>query len=236
MEGGKGEGGHGAFQAIGIRHGDGTQAACGDNRQQQPCRRFGIGIAGDVAVLLAAPDEVGQVVSDGADRLARWPGELRVGSQAGGVGEEHAGEARGMRAVSMGGRVTGIDPSEPAITYARRHAPGNCSFAVAMAQRTGAADCSFDVVTSTLAVHHIPEAQRPEAFREMYRVTRPGGRLLVADFRPSGRRFTLHSAHAMRHGNPALIEGLAAAAGFRVEERGDLPLLHYIQAVRPHGT
>lgn len=137
-------------------------------------------------------------------------------------------------AVTPGGRVTGIDPSEPAIIYARRRAPGNCSFTIGLAQRTGAADGSFDVVTSTLAVHHIPEAQRPAAFTEMYRVTRPGGRLLVADFRPS----RLHPAPrpGMRHSNPALIEDLAAAAGFRVEERGDLPLLHYVCAVRPVGS
>jgi ubiquinone/menaquinone biosynthesis C-methylase UbiE len=139
-------------------------------------------------------------------------------------------------AVSPRGQVTGIDPSTPAITYARRRSPDNCSFSVSVAQDLGLPDGSFDVVTSTLAIHHIPEPERPAAFGEMYRVLRPGGRLLVADFRPSGRRLTLHSGgQAMRHSNPALIEDLAVAGGFRVEARGDLPLLRHIQAIRPDG-
>jgi hypothetical protein len=37
----------------------------------------------------------------------------------------------------------------------------------------------------------------------------------------------------MRHADAALLGGLAKAAGFRVETTGDLPLLQYVQAVRP---
>lgn len=137
-------------------------------------------------------------------------------------------------AVTPGGQVTGIDPSGPAIRYASRRAPGNCSFAIGVAQDLGLPDRSFDVVASTLAVHHIPGAARPEAFSEMYRVLRPGGRLLVADFRSAGRRLTPHSvASGIRHGNVAPLEDLTTAAGFRIEARGDLPLLRYVRATRP---
>ena len=139
-------------------------------------------------------------------------------------------------AATPGGQVTGVDPSAPAITYARRRAPENCSFTVGVAQDLRLPDGSFDVVTSTLALHHVPEPERPAAFGEMYRVLRPGGRLLIADFRPSGRRLALHrGGHAMRHSQPGRIEDVAAAAGFRVEARGDLPLLRYVKAVRPEG-
>jgi ubiquinone/menaquinone biosynthesis C-methylase UbiE len=126
--------------------------------------------------------------------------------------------------------VTGADPSSPAIAYARRRAPDNCTFAIGVAQDLDLADGSFDVVTSTLAVHHIPQTERSAAFSEMYRVTRPGGRLLVADFRPS--RLHPFGSPAMRHSKVELLEDLAAGAGFRVAARGDLPLLRYVQAGR----
>jgi ubiquinone/menaquinone biosynthesis C-methylase UbiE len=131
--------------------------------------------------------------------------------------------------VTPGGQVTGVDPSGPAIAHATRRAPANASFAVGTAQDLGWPDGSFDVVTSTLAVHHIPEADRAAAFGEMFRVTRPGGRLLIADFRPSRRH---RGPHGLRHAQAIDLTALAEAAGFRVEASGDLPLLHYIRAVR----
>jgi ubiquinone/menaquinone biosynthesis C-methylase UbiE len=134
-------------------------------------------------------------------------------------------------AVTPGGAVTGIDPSSTAIAYARRQAPDNCAFAIGVAQDLDLADGSFDVVTSTLAVHHIPQTERPAAFSELHRVTRPGGRLLVADFRPS--RLHPFGSPEMRHNQVELLEDLAREAGFRVAARGDLPLLRYVLAVRP---
>jgi len=137
-------------------------------------------------------------------------------------------------AVAPGGQVTGLDPSAPAIGYARKRAAANCSFVVGAAQDLPWPDQSFDVVASTLAAHHIPDAARQDAFGEMYRVLRPGGALLIADFRPSGRRHSLHSrVTASRHGSAVPLEDLAAAAGFRIEAGGDLPLLRYVRAIRP---
>lgn len=133
-------------------------------------------------------------------------------------------------AVGPAGSVTGIDPSSPAIAYASRRAPANCTFAIGVAQDLDVPDCSFDVVTSTLAVHHIPQAERPAAFSEMYRVTLPGGRLLVADFRPS--RLHPFGSPEMRHNKIEPLEDLAMRAGFQVTARGDLPLLRYVLAVR----
>jgi ubiquinone/menaquinone biosynthesis C-methylase UbiE len=89
-------------------------------------------------------------------------------------------------------------------------------------------------VASSLAAHHIPDTVRQDSFGEMYRVLRPGGALLVADFRPSRRRHSLHSrVTASRHGSAVPLEDLAAAAGLRIEACGDLPLLRYVRAIRP---
>jgi ubiquinone/menaquinone biosynthesis C-methylase UbiE len=81
----------------------------------------------------------------------------------------------------------------------------------------------------------VPARQRAAAFREMYRVTRPGGRLLVADLDPSRPLLPLHpGARRMQHAAAATapLDQLATAAGYRVEGLGTLPLLRYVTAVK----
>lgn len=136
-------------------------------------------------------------------------------------------------AVGDEGKVTGVDPSVPAIEYARRKAPANCEFTVGVAQHLEQPDESFDLVTSALAMHHIPAEVRQAAVEEMYRVLRPGGRVLVADFRSSGGHLNLHArGRAMRHGGAIPLDDLVTAAGFRIEGDSELPLLRYVRAVR----
>jgi ubiquinone/menaquinone biosynthesis C-methylase UbiE len=69
----------------------------------------------------------------------------------------------------------------------------------------------------------------------MYRVTRPGGRLLIADFDPSRPPLPLHpGARRMQHAAAATgpLDQLAAAVGYQVQQHGRLPLLRYIIAIR----
>jgi len=145
--------------------------------------------------------------------------------------------ARKLAAASgPGGRVVGVDPSQAAIGYARRRAAPGMTFTVGTAQDLPLLDASFDVVTCTLAMHHIPARKRQEAVAEMSRVTRPGGRLLIADFNPGRRPIRLHpGAGRMRRASATVgpLEELVASAGYRVESAGTLPLLRYVTAVRP---
>jgi ubiquinone/menaquinone biosynthesis C-methylase UbiE len=139
-------------------------------------------------------------------------------------------------AAGPSGHVTGVDPSDAAIGYARRHETETMTFTVGVAQDLPLPGASFDVVTSTLAIHHVPARKRGAAFLEMYRVTRPGGRLLVADFDPSRHTVPLHPGARRTHRAVATVgslEDLAAAAGYQVESSGVLPLLRYVLAVRP---
>ncbi|WP_090764002.1 class I SAM-dependent methyltransferase [Nonomuraea maritima] len=131
------------------------------------------------------------------------------------------------------GRVTGVDPSPAMIQYAIRGAPANCGYLLGGGQSLPFPDGSFDAVTAVLVLHHIPADARPEALAEMYRVLRPGGRLLVVEFRPpAGRLAKLFPAVG---GDPRdLLGALVPDAGFQVEAEGRLPyLLHHVRATRP---
>ena len=139
-------------------------------------------------------------------------------------------------AAGPSGSVTGLDPSEAAIEHARRRAPANATFTTGVAQDLSAlAGSSFDLVTSTLALHHVPARRREAALREMLRVTRPGGRLLIADFDPSRPVLPLHpGASRMQRAAAATgpLHELAAAAGYQVQDDGTLPLLRYVIAIK----
>ncbi|WP_101783963.1 class I SAM-dependent methyltransferase [Nonomuraea indica] len=143
------------------------------------------------------------------------------------------------RVVGPAGQVTGIDPAPSMVEHARLRAPGNCSYAVGEGQALEAPDGSFDVVVSSLAVHHMPAAERGAAMAEMFRVLRPGGRLLIAEFRPPtgpllARLVGMLTGPAMLRRPEDLLGDLIPRAGFDQVDQGDLPaMLSYVRAVRP---
>ncbi len=139
-------------------------------------------------------------------------------------------------AAGPSGRVAGVDPSAAAIADARRRATAAMTFTVGVAQRLDLPDATFDAVTCTLAMHHVPARQRAAALAEMYRVTRPGGRLLLADFDPGRLPLMRHPGSGRTHRAVATVgplTELASGAGYRVESSGTLPLLRYVRATRP---
>ncbi|MEV5878285.1 methyltransferase domain-containing protein [Streptomyces sp. NPDC052101] len=138
--------------------------------------------------------------------------------------------------------VTGVDASPPVLAHAhgRKKRPGSapCVYREGIAESLDFPDASFDTVVTSLMLHHLPQELRPAALREMRRVLRPGGRLLVVEFRPSkgwiGRRL-VHGglAHAMAHNRVDLLETLVGDAGFELSGRGDVrPWLTCVQGRR----
>jgi SAM-dependent methyltransferase len=75
-------------------------------------------------------------------------------------------------------RVTGVEPSEAFVQYAREHAGPAVRFEVGDAQRLPFPDASFDRTLSLLVLNFVPDPSA--ALREMVRVTRPGGVVAAA--------------------------------------------------------
>ncbi|MEV8547805.1 methyltransferase domain-containing protein [Streptomyces sp. NPDC051572] len=175
-------------------------------------------------------------------RLAELSG-ARAGDRVLDVGCGTGYLSRRMAAlVGADGAVTGVDPSPPVLDYARRKkqrtGSAPCAYREGIAESLDLPDASFDTVVTSLMLHHLPEELRPASLREMYRVLRPGGPLLVVEFRPPksglGRRLVHGGAgHAMAHNRVDLLGGLIADAGFEVGGHGDVrPWLSYVQATR----
>jgi ubiquinone/menaquinone biosynthesis C-methylase UbiE len=131
------------------------------------------------------------------------------------------------RQVAPTGRVRGVDPSPEMIARARHKAKRQkleVDFDVAWAQALPFPDGSFDVVLSTVMLHHIPRAAREDALREIRRVLKPAGRLVAIDFGldPGGHKGLL--GHLHRHGGLTarnLVE-LVTRTGYEVVRSGPL--------------
>jgi ubiquinone/menaquinone biosynthesis C-methylase UbiE len=144
-------------------------------------------------------------------------------------------------AVGPNGLVVGVDASPEMIEYASNHRGrrGNCQFQVGNAESLSFPPEDFDVVVSSLFMHHLPSDLQPTALAEMRRVLRPGGTVLIAEAHvPRSGAFRLlarlHGYDRMARAVPEL-ERLIAGARFEQVSRGETPpWLRYARAVKGH--
>jgi ubiquinone/menaquinone biosynthesis C-methylase UbiE len=111
------------------------------------------------------------------------------------------------RHVGTAGTVTGIDASPSMIARANRKAAKSAApatFQVAVAENLPFPNRQFDVVFSTLMLHHLPSKARQQCAKEIERVLKIGGRVLAVDFGHEKQRGLL--AHFHRHGHVDLAE------------------------------
>ncbi|ABA59371.1 UbiE/COQ5 methyltransferase [Nitrosococcus oceani ATCC 19707] len=83
------------------------------------------------------------------------------------------------------GKVVGVDPSLPMISLARKkaaRAQSQAEFKLGVVERLPFGNETFDVVLSSLMLHHLPAELKRQGLEEIHRVLKPGGRLLAVDF------------------------------------------------------
>ena len=81
--------------------------------------------------------------------------------------------------------VTCVDISEAAVDLARQRVPGDMEGYVASILDLPFPDGSFDAVYCAHVLYHIAAHEQERAVRQMIRVTKPGGRVVILYFNPA---------------------------------------------------
>jgi ubiquinone/menaquinone biosynthesis C-methylase UbiE len=127
--------------------------------------------------------------------------------------------------VGRAGRVAGVDPSPEQIDRARSKAARHnvpIDFQIGVIEQLAFPDQTFDVVLSTLMMHHLPAGLKRQGLAEIARVLKPGGRLVIADFKRKQER---QGQAARFHAGGSSIQDLAALvkdAGFSEMETEEM--------------
>jgi len=107
--------------------------------------------------------------------------------------------ADGVMFAKHGAEYTGVDLTETAVDATRQHfdvlgLPGR--FQIEDAERLSFSDGSFDFVYSHGVLHHTPHPDR--AFREVYRVLKPGGKAVLMLYHKHSANYYLRIMGYMR--------------------------------------
>jgi demethylmenaquinone methyltransferase/2-methoxy-6-polyprenyl-1,4-benzoquinol methylase/phosphoethanolamine N-methyltransferase len=148
------------------------------------------------------------------------------------------------RRSGLSGEVCGVDASPQMIAEARKQAQKarlEIDFRNGVAEKLPWEDHKFDAVVSRLVFHHLPGDLKEQALAEIYRVLKPGGICLVADFELDtfpGPRFLKQHVEGMHHMmrvDVAEYVPLFEASHFEGVEWGPTghAILAYVKGVKP---
>jgi demethylmenaquinone methyltransferase/2-methoxy-6-polyprenyl-1,4-benzoquinol methylase/phosphoethanolamine N-methyltransferase len=140
---------------------------------------------------------------------------LEVGCGTGEVAQ------RARLRVGAAGQVSGIDPSADMIEVATKKAARaglDIDYRIGAIEALPYPDASFDVVLSSLMMHHLPDELKSAGLAEVRRVLKPGGRLLIVDFKRPRRWLSQLAMRLVLHGHLGRgfehLAAIVAAAGF----------------------
>lgn len=140
--------------------------------------------------------------------------------------------------------VHGIDASSEMVEVAKEKAAkegSDIDFQVALIEAIPFPDASFDLVTSSLMLHHLPDDLKVKGFLEIWRVLKPGGRFMAMDFAALSHSPLGHLLSTFGHSHGERMVGklvpLLKEAGFNDVE--DIPTRHrnfaFIRVTRDGG-
>lgn len=138
-------------------------------------------------------DLFGSLVSFGRDKAIREQ-LIELAAPAPGEHVLDVGCGTGTLAIMLNsgvgtGAVHGIDASPEMVEVAKGKAAKDASdidFQLALIEAIPFPDDSFDLVTSSLMLHHLPDDLKRTGFAEIRRVLKPGGRFVAMDFAGHG--------------------------------------------------
>lgn len=126
------------------------------------------------------------------------------------------------------GDVSGVDASSEMIDQARRNAAKmavDVNFKTGLFEDIPLSDNTFNLVLSSMVLHHLPEAVKRQGFAELRRVLKPGGRFVAVDFRTfeNGPVKAIVIAIGQRHilgAQTQILPAMMEEAGFKDIEAG----------------
>jgi SAM-dependent methyltransferase len=196
-------------------------SCCGVSEDQQINQLISLRLGYSRADLLAVPEGADMGLGCGNPRAiaSLVPGETVLDLGAGGGFDCFLAAAE----VGPEGRVIGVDMTPDMLLKARGNATrggyANVEFRLGEIEYLPVADATVDVIISNCVVNLSPD--KPQVFREAFRVLKPGGRLAISDVvasteLPASIRDDpyLHSACVAGASLVDELEGMLAAAGF----------------------